>query len=418
MTSSNYSGWIIDPLFGKLKVKESKDSHNKEINLQGHYCQKPFTHFETDPFGNVALCCPTYLPYKIGNILEQSIDEVWNSKKAKTIRRSILNGQFNYCDKKLCPMIQSNNLPTLDSVNKYQWRNKNKKVPPYIPAGPMGAYTKEELKAITVVQEEGIDKVTEKDLETPLPTYINFCEDMSCNLKCPSCRVEKILHTRGVVYNKAKQINDKIVKAFLTEPTDRKFLINVTGSGDPFASKIYRDMLYNLDGSKFPNLIVNLQTNGVLFTPKMWNKLHKIHNNLYQCEVSFDAGTKETYEQKTRLGGDWDLLLSNCDFLYAKNLKLKKFYLKFIFVVQESNYKEMIMFAELILNRYKKININYVMLADWSTWDKKEFEHNAIWKTTHPDHKQFLNLLKDPIFDVETVNLRNLTEVRRIALNG
>ena len=102
---------------------------------------------------------------------------------------------------------------------------------------------------------------------------------------------------------------------FLTEPTDRKFGIFVTGSGDPFASKIFRDMLYNIDGSKFPNLAISMQTNGVMYTPKMWEKLYKIHSNLRDCRISFDAGTKDTYENKTRLNGDWDLLLDNCAFL-------------------------------------------------------------------------------------------------------
>ena len=67
--------------------------------------------------------------------------------------------------------------------------------------------------------------------------------------------MDKILFTSGPEYDKRKEINDKIVRMFFTEPTDRKFGLMCTGSGDPFASKIYRDMLSNIDGKKFPNLL-------------------------------------------------------------------------------------------------------------------------------------------------------------------
>jgi hypothetical protein len=52
--------------------------------------------------------------------------------------------------------------------------------------------------------------------------------------------------------------------------------MNVTGSGDPFGSKIFRDLLFGIDGSKYPNVKINLQTNGVMFTPKYWKNMKKI----------------------------------------------------------------------------------------------------------------------------------------------
>ena len=33
------------------------------------------------------------------------------------------------------------------------------------------------------------------------------------------------------------------------------------------------------------------------------------------CEVSIDAFTKDTYENKTRIGGKWDILLENLKFI-------------------------------------------------------------------------------------------------------
>ena len=61
-------------------------------------------------------------------------------------------------------------------------------------------------------------------------------------------------------------------------------------------------MLTELNGKDFPNLKVNLNTNGVMFTPKTWNNLHKIHNNLHNCRISIDARNKKKH-MKQKL--DW-----------------------------------------------------------------------------------------------------------------
>ena len=37
--------------------------------------------------------------------------DVWNSSGAQEIRRSILDGDYSYCSRTLCPMIANDNLP-------------------------------------------------------------------------------------------------------------------------------------------------------------------------------------------------------------------------------------------------------------------------------------------------------------------
>jgi len=54
----------------------------------------------------------------------------------------------------------------------------------------------------------------------------------------------------------------------------------VTGSGDPFGSKLFREFLFNTNGKDFPNVLFNLQTNGVMFTPKYWDKMKDTNYNL------------------------------------------------------------------------------------------------------------------------------------------
>lgn len=394
----------IDPIFVETSnspKREIKNILNEEIDLHGYYCSHPFNHFEVSAEGLVWMCCPAYLPYAIGNVLEQDIEEIWNGKKAILLRKQILNGEFNYCQKQWCPAIQSKVLPKVTDFHDHELA----------------------LGSVFPVQEIEYDVVnkgiwTDESLKMPAPTNIVFCNDFSCNLWCPSCRVEKIMHTSGPIYQKAKTINDKIVKAFLTEPTDRKFIINPLGSGDIFASKVIREMLYEIDGEKFPNMQLWVMTNGIMFTEKMWKRLHKIHNNLGLFNISFDAGTKETYEQKTRLGGNWDVLLKNCDFLNTKQDYFPQFKIAYHFVVQASNYKEMITFSNMVLNRFSNAQgINFKLVADWGTWSKQDYEQQAIWKTTHPEYEQFLEVLRDPIFDHPKMLLGNVSAYREKAIN-
>src|SRR5262249_20720113 len=78
------------------------------------FCSKPFTWFEvsrTSEEGETFLCCPGWLERPIGNLLRSSVNEVWNSSIAADIRRSILDGSFEYCNRSRCAFLQSRSGP-------------------------------------------------------------------------------------------------------------------------------------------------------------------------------------------------------------------------------------------------------------------------------------------------------------------
>lgn len=361
-------GRTLDPLFGPVWIKETKGMLSSKKDLSGHYCDKLYTWLEVDMFGKAWMCCPSWLPYPIGNVLEESLEEIWNGEKAQKLREQIFTGNWNYCQHNFCPLIAGDNLPLLSNTEN----------PP----------------TSTIA---------------PLPTKINFSNDESCNLKCPSCRVDKLLFTEGPLYERRKKVNNKMYDMLFNEPTERHFSIHVTGSGDPFASRIYREMLQSINGQDFPNLEVNLQTNGVMFTPKNWERIYKIHNNLRRCAISFDAGTKDTYENKTRLGGNWDLLLENCKFLDNQVINYPLFDIAYDFVVQKDNYKEMRRYIKTVDNLFPNAgSINFSLITDWGTWPKDVYEQKCIWKETHQEHTDLLKILQDKIFTHPKVRLGNL----------
>jgi hypothetical protein len=88
-------------------------------------------------------------------------------------------------------------------------------------------------------------------------------------------------------------------------------------------------------------------TNGNLLDEKLWKQM-KATPYIKVIEISIDASTKDTYENKTRLNGNWDRLINNLTFLATQGHIIEEFVCSM--VVSKHNYKEMYMFYELITN--------------------------------------------------------------------
>ena len=316
-------------------------------------CGTPFGY--TEVFDDKQfLCCPGWLKediYETNNIKEN-----FNSEKSQKIRKSILDGSYKYCDENQCP-----HLAGLKQGKLIDSR--------FVPKNT------ETLKKYKLIS----------DIE-----MVNFCFDRSCNLQCPSCRSELINYLgkdRVGVDDKLIQVNDE-----LSESIKRLYL---SGSADPFYSKSFRQFLINFDPTKYPMMErIHLHTNGILWTEKLWERMKSVHPFVKSCEISIDAATKDTYENKTRIGGNWDTLVNQLDFII--NIPTIPYYI-FSFVVQDSNYKEMYEFYELITNLNWNTDNNYNIffnhITNWGTFSEAEYIEKDISKSTHKLHSDFLNEL-------------------------
>jgi MoaA/NifB/PqqE/SkfB family radical SAM enzyme len=157
-------------------------------------------------------------------------------------------------------------------------------------------------------------------------------------------------------------------------------------------------------------------TNGLLLTPEVWEKMSKIHSNIENIFISIDAATSQTYE-KVRVNGKYETLLKNVEFLGQKRRESKLEYLTFAFIVQKNNYKEMADIIE-VARRYNVDRVVYSLLDDWESWQKEDYLKNAVCNPEHPEYPQFLEILKNPVFDDPIVNLGNITCHRVKALSA
>jgi MoaA/NifB/PqqE/SkfB family radical SAM enzyme len=318
-----------------------------KIDLNSFVCNVPFTSLEIH--NNVCfVCCPSWLPNKI-EISEIPLKDMWNSEPIIDIRKSMLDGTFKYCNKEMCPYL-------------------SKLIKDGIETGPIT------LKSNPVSHQNLI-------IENNTPDYIVMNFDRTCNYKCPSCRVDLIVEDSKGIQRVEKTIED--IDKYYSQHVKTLY---ITGSGDPFVSVGFRNYLRKFNPKKYPNLEkIHFHTNASMWNKEMWDSMPNVHKYVKSCEISIDAGTKDTYENKTRLGGDWENLMNNLKFINTLRMRVKT-----SFVVQDTNYMEMETFYNLMYSIFgKKVNVFFGKITNWGTFSEGEFKLKQVWDVEHPEHQLF-----------------------------
>ena len=365
-----YNAYLRKAAGGSLTAPPETALHD----LKDRFCSKPFETLTTVRHGDklaAFVCdCGGWLPYPAGDISDaKSVDTVWNSDAVREIRRSILDGDFHYCSRMLCPFIVTNSLP--------------KKADVADPA--MRSYIKRGTTALDQA-----------------PRLVQFSHDATCNLACPTCRTNIINHN-GNGQDELARIRDRLLLPLLRRVSGA---VIITGWGDPFVSKHYLSILQSLNRRDFPRLEVQLLTNGLLFTPRLWNALPELHPLLTNMRVSVDAATPETYAV-VRRPGRWTQLMPNLEFIsqLRQSGQLRRFGI--CFVVQKLNFREMPDFVRL----GRKLNADRVLfLKLWNlgAFEPAEMADADVASPTHSLYGEFLRILEDPVMSDPLVDMFNL----------
>lgn len=320
------------------------------VDLKDYICSVPFNSLEIH--NKVCfVCCPSWLPNKV-KLNQISLKDIYNSEPLVDIRNSILDGSFKYCNKEMCPH--------LSRLLKHGTTS-----------GPISLKSDSKIKSAIVANNS--------------PSYLVMNFDRTCNYKCPSCRVDLIVeNSEGIkrVEKTIKEIDEHFSQYVKT--------LYITGSGDPFVSVGFRNYLRKFNPKKYPKLTsIHLHTNASMWNKEMWDSMPNIHKYVRTCEISIDAGTKDTYENKTRLGGDWENLLNNLKFISTIPTLSK---IKTSFVVQDSNYTEMETFYNLMYSIFgNSVQVFFGKITNWGTFSDADFKLKQVWDIKHPEHQLFKN---------------------------
>lgn len=311
------------------------------------FCYRPFKEIYVDNKGDCHLCCPLWMSKTAGNVLKTSIGDIWKGQQAQDLRASILDQSFRYCTN----------------------------------CGNKGCVTQ---------------NVTPYDLAEI--DILTLAHDEACNLACPSCRTShKTSSSKAVAIDRA---------IFASGVLKMVRCLNLGGAGDPFASRLFRDLLTKLPAMEcHPDLTLSLQTNGLLLTPDMLAAVEATGKPISRILVSIDAANAATYHLVR--GGDWDALMRN---LY--HLGHADPFLQLNFVVQEINFKEILAFIELAILLGAK-TAYFSTLENWGAYSKEEYDERAVHVPTHPRHSELLEILSSLRERIDIrVNLTNLQSLK------
>ena len=226
-------------MFGRLKMLQFfRKAKNKDV-----LCTVPFRHLHIYEDGYVSFCCYSWQPHFIGNIKQNSILEILQTSKAQKIRESVTFGDFKYCEEDLCPVLVT---------------------------------LKQQARVMEPLRSE---KLSNKKKQITL--YLNY--DKSCNLACSSCRNELIFYKQKNIPESLRSTHEAVlrnIKILLAE--DYEVSLNITGSGDAFASELYAQLMNEL--VSVANIKYNLQTNGILMNAQNISNELKKKNTLDQCQ--------------------------------------------------------------------------------------------------------------------------------------
>jgi MoaA/NifB/PqqE/SkfB family radical SAM enzyme len=240
-----------------------------------------------------------------------TLDEVWDSPVAKILQQDIDSKKFTWCAVEHCGIKQR-------TINK----------------------TRYEL-AINI--------------------------DESCNLHCPSCRREPIMHLSGPVVDKKIQDIERVL--LWLESFEHPIHIILSGNGDPLASSIIRPLIKKYKPKT--NQTFKLFTNGLLIKKQLADT--NILNNITEFSISIDAGSQKVYEN-VRRGGRWSVLIENFDYLTSIS---KNKLTNLNFAVQQNNFQDLGNFVELCQHYGFKATVHG--LDNWGTWNTDDVLEPDVW---------------------------------------
>ena len=310
---------------------------NKDEKLKKYTCLNPFCHIEILPRGEVYTCCSSFVKHDhyIGNINTDDFEDIWNSKKAKQLRYSVSMGNFEYCNSS-CISLKTLDLEKSEDYLKYR-------------------------------KDFDLNYNNINDCELKIyPKTITLSCDVSCNLYCTSCRKER----KVLLPDESKKIYDTLVAKVLPLMKDCEQL-SLLGSGDFFMSKASMNFVKHITHEKFPKLELHIITNAQLFNEKNWSEFDNLKDIPIKVDISIDASRKESYE-KIRRGAKWEILLQNLGYIASLKQKGQIVSLRFNFVAQLENFKQMKDFIKLA-KKYNADAVWFQRIANWGTISKAEF---------------------------------------------
>jgi radical SAM protein with 4Fe4S-binding SPASM domain len=242
-------------------------------------CHIPWQQMVIDSTGYAAPCCYWgAIDNKndaIGNINEQSIEEIWNGPGYQKLREGMASGDLVKAGCANCYAIKQGMGLAFEYDPDCEREAPGQDTTPY-------------AQNIAILKAEIATGATVLEAK---PTIVSFTPSHRCNIRCTHCYQES---TRSAELGRARADN---------EVTDlAPYLVRlVAGGGEPFLLPIWRKFLANYNMNSNPYLVFSTSTNATLITDAVLDGLKRFKR--LTLNVSLD-GTGEAFE-RVRVGANF-----------------------------------------------------------------------------------------------------------------
>lgn len=298
--------------------------------------------------GIVRLCGWSNVGENIGNLIDNTVEEVYNSSEAQAAREKLLSGDYSVCRPDECHYLRT----SMDDV-----------MIPY--------------------------------KEQKLPRQLCLAFERNCNYACTCCDPDGERRNLGKCdFEENYNIIDKRIREVLPYIQN----ISANGLGELFCSKHTLQLLSEWKPIADPSEChVEIETNGSLFDEDHWKQIENLgqyHVGVYLTVMSFD---EDIYQYLS--GCNYPISKIENNLRFIKSLREKGIinYFELATVVQEANFRGI---PEFIRRGIDEFGVDAIRLRPLTVYGAKN--RDAQWLrdvrvADHPYHEEFLKMLQKPI---------------------
>jgi radical SAM protein with 4Fe4S-binding SPASM domain len=321
------------------------------------FCSAPWDTVTVNPDGAVHACwCGAYNSAgTIGNILETSLVDIMRSSRLQLFQSTVLDQSFSMCND-VCPKKWN-----LDTVSV----------------------------APTFTQY--------------LPTHLLLSVDRECNLRCPSCRVDRLW--TGQINPVSMKMLNAITDAYHDHPGT--VTLQCDGSGDVFASAAWGSFLSR---AALPACFrFHFITNGNLIVKKI-DLIATLQDRITSVDVSLDAARADTYTAVRT--GKLSVVLAGMRALLGMGIRVNV-----SFVVQQKNYREMLECWQMV-SEMGCYSINFQGIRQWEHHSTAWWQENRLHANPRVDMEYLKDALRQLSGSPTTVSLHGEGRLCPAHMNG
>lgn len=300
--------------------------------------------------GEVRLCSWQKGGGVIGKLTDNTMEEIYHGSAAELIREYHLKRDYSNCRSTACPYVAN----------------------------------------------QDVEKNFIKIDEVPkIPPALYLAYENVCNYNCVMCGISNCKKCVDAAEREKKldKIDEELIKIL---PYVKK--ISANGMGELFLSKHILNLLSNWKPiTDSAECTVELETNGSLFNEKNWNKIANLGQYHLHVAITILSFEEKTYQELSGTALPISNLIDNLHFVKSLREQGIINHLVLATVYQEKNFRELPQFTRRCLEEFGADVVRLRPVEAWGECDMDSWLRD-VRNEYHPYHKEFVEVMKDPIF--------------------